>query len=101
MKHLRNLSSRPEVVVDPHARRVFDPTDKSRVGIPGPFGRERLIFALPINGSGPVRLSAPIVVHDQNGAYVADPDGILLGMAGTVVSRFLAAGPTAETRRLG
>ena len=100
MKPLRPLSARPKLVVDPAARGIFDPSTDTRVGREGPWGRERIVFALPINGTGPVTLAAPIVVHDQDGFYLADPDGTLLGVDGVRVSRFLNARWTEDTRRL-
>lgn len=98
MKHLRHQSARPDLVVDERGRTVLDPASVTRVGRPGPFGRSRLVGALPTNGSGPVRLKPPTVLHDEDGAYVADADGNLIGRAGITVSRMLSARWTENTR---
>jgi hypothetical protein len=110
MKHLRHLSTRPELVVDPHARGIIEPADpsppfvdvRSIVGRPAWFGRARVIFALPTNGaeSGPVQLRAPAVLRDADSHYVADPDGNLIGVPGVWCHRFLAARWTEDTRRI-
>lgn len=102
MKQLRNLSARPTLLVDDHGRRVVDddPTLPGSVGIPGPFGRERIVTALPTNKSyGPRQLTAAVIVHDAGLCYLADPDGNAIGEPAVIVHRMLAAAPTAVTRR--
>lgn len=99
MEHLRGPSARPAVVVDPAAFGVAAP-DSTRVGLPGPFGRERVLFALPLD-PGPALVSPPSVVRDAGLAFLADPDGNLVGAPGVWVSRMLTARSTVDTRRLG
>jgi hypothetical protein len=57
------------------------------------------VFALPLD-PGPTQLRAPTVLHDQDGAYIADADGNLIGRAGLWVSRMLTARWTEDTRRI-
>lgn len=99
MQHLRPAtSSRPTVVVDPVAFGVADPT-RIRVGRPAPLGRERVLFALPLD-PGPALLRAPTVLRDRGPAFLADPQGNLVGVAAVWVSRMLTARWTEDTRRL-
>lgn len=86
-------------MVDPAAFGVIDPASVTLVGRPGPFGRERLLYALPL-APGPALLSPPTVVRDPGAAYLADPDGALIGVAGVWVDRMLTVRPTEDTRRL-
>ena len=99
MEHLRHPSDRPSVVVDPADFGVVDPT-ANFVGRPGPFGRERVVSALPLD-PGPALLSPPTVVRDAGSAFLADPDGALIGEAAVWVDRILTARWTEDTRRLG
>jgi hypothetical protein len=96
MTALRNLSPRPELLT---GSRVIAP-DGSQVGLPGPFGRARIVSALPLN-DGPRQLLAPLVVHDGGLGYLADPQGNLLGAPGVWVSRVITARWVSDTRRLG
>jgi hypothetical protein len=98
VEHLRHPSPRPSVVVDPAAFGVVAP-DASIVGRPGPFGRERVMSALPLD-PGPALLSPPTVVHDPGSSYLADPDGALIGEPAVWVERMLTARWTEDTRRL-
>jgi hypothetical protein len=98
MEHLRDPSPRPSVVVDPAAFGVVAPADGSFVGLPGPLGRERVMSALPLD-PGPALLSPPTVVRDASSAYLADPDGALIGEAAVWVNRMLTARWTEATRR--
>jgi hypothetical protein len=100
MSFLRGPSPRPSVVVDPAAFGVVDPASASFLGRPGPFGRERVMSALPLD-PGPALLSPPTVVHDAGSAYLADPDGALIGDPAVWVERMLTARWTEDTRRLG
>ena len=95
---LRHPSDRPSVVVDPAAFGVIDPTGGSLVGRDGPFGRERVMSALPLD-PGPALLSPPTVVHDAGSAYLADPDGALIGEPALWVERMLTTRWTEDTRR--
>jgi hypothetical protein len=99
VEHLRHPSPRPSVVVDPAAFGVVDPASGSLVGRPGPFGRERVMSALPLD-PGPALLSPPTVVHDPGSSYLADPDGALIGEPAVWVGRMLTARWTEDTRRL-
>ena len=99
MQHLRSPSPRPAVVVDPAAFGVVDPTGDF-VGRPNPFGRERCLFALPLE-PGPALLSPPTVLRDNGPAYLADPDNNLIGEPAVWVERMLVARFTEDTRRLG
>jgi hypothetical protein len=99
MTQLRPLSPRPEIVVgSPDDARLEDPS-KTQVGfLAAPLGRERVLYALPLNGDGPQQLARAEVL---SGTLVADPDGNAVGVAGNVwVHRLLYAGPVADTRRL-
>ena len=97
VEHLRHPSPRPSVVVDPAAFGVVDQTG-GFVGRAGPLGRERVLFALPLD-PGPALLSPPTVVHDPGAAYLADPEGGLIGEAAVWVERMLTARWTEDTRR--
>lgn len=99
MQHLRHPSSRPSVVVDPAAFGVIAP-DATIVGRDGPFGRERVMSALPLD-PGPALLAPPTVVHDHGSSFLADPDGALIGDPALWVDRMLTARWTEDTRRLG
>jgi hypothetical protein len=96
MPALRNSSPRPELLVD--GGRVGNTTDS--IGQPGPFGRARVVSALPL-ADGPRQLVAPLVVHDGGLGYLADPQGNLLGAPGVWVSRMVSARWVSNTRRLG
>lgn len=102
MRPLRNLSLRPELLVDQNGNRIADPTDNSVVGFPNPLGNERLVKALPLNeaGVGPVQVAPHEVLHDHDGYYLADPDGNLIGFEGAWVHRIVYARWTEDTRRL-
>ena len=92
-------SSRPELVVDPRGRLVGEPPPASgtQVGVDGPLGRGRALYALPM---APVWLEPHQLLHDRGGGFVADPDGNLIGFEGVLVSRMLSARWVEDTRRL-
>jgi hypothetical protein len=94
---LRHPSDRPSVVVDPADFGVGDP-GSNFVGRAGPLGRERVMSALPLD-PGPALLSPPTVVRDPGAAFLADPDGALIGEAAVWVGRMLTARWTEDTRR--
>jgi hypothetical protein len=96
MTALRNLSSRPTLLVD--GGRVGNATDS--IGVPGPFGRARIVQALPLK-DGPRQLVAPLVVQAPDLSYLTDPQGNVLGVPGVRVSRMLSARWVGDTRRLG
>ena len=101
MRPLRPGSPRPEIIVDDAALRLRDPATGSYVGMPGPFGRERVVMALATNGTGPVWIDPHRVVGDDGGVYLADPTGVLVGLPGVWVARMLDARWVEDTRRLG
>ena len=98
VENLRHPSLRPSVVVDPAAFGIVAP-DSSLVGCPAPLGRERVLFALPLE-PGPSLLSPPTVLRDPGSAYVADPQGALIGTPAVWVSRMQTARWVEDTRRL-
>lgn len=98
MKNLWNLSPRPELVVSDRPDSVVDPS-QTRVGKPGPFGRARVVFALPLE-NGPVELVPRALIRDDQAGYLGDPQGNLIGKPGVRVSRVLSARWTEDTRRL-
>jgi hypothetical protein len=53
---------------------------------------------LPLD-PGPALLSPPTVVRDPGSAFLADPDGNLIGEAAVWVGRMLTARWTEDTRR--
>jgi hypothetical protein len=98
---LRTLSARPELVVDQRNGSVIDPAG-ARIGFQGPFGRERVVSALPLTETPNQWLQPSTVVHDSNLAYPADTDLNLLADNNDAVwvSRLLTARWTEDTRRL-
>ena len=100
MHPLRPGSWRPELIVDDHARRLWDPVTDTYVGLPAPFGRERVVFALATNGTGPVQVTRAKVLHDDDGHHIAAPDGALLGQQSVWVHRMCYAGVVEDSRRL-
>ena len=67
--------------------------------MPGPFGRERCVYALPLNDNPPM-LRAGKVLQDSEGSFIADPNGVLVGVAEVWIARLLEARWTEDTRRL-
>jgi hypothetical protein len=93
---LRPPSPRPEILLDQRSDAVQDPPSSTVVGIAGPFGRERCLFALPL----PVaELSRGVLLKDQDGAMIADPAGNVIGVTRVYVHRMLYARWTEDTRR--
>jgi hypothetical protein len=97
MKHLRHPSPRPGVIVDPANFGIGDPATGTIVGPQGPFGRERVLSALPLD-PGPSLLAPPTCVFDGV-AFLADPDNNLIGAPAVWVGRMLTAQWTEDTRR--
>ena len=98
MDNLRKPSARPGLVVDPAARAVVD-AGTTYVGRPAPFGRERVVFALPLD-PGPALLQAPTFVHGPGPSSVADANEVIVGRPAVWVSRMLTARWVEDTRRL-
>ena len=96
MRPLRPGSWRPELVVDDRAFRLFDPTTQTYVGLPGPFGRERLVWALPLINSGPPPRAT--LVNDERNNVIADASGNPLGRTDVWVARMVYAEQTQNTR---
>ena len=99
MDQLRQLSSRPELLRDGASAQVSDQSSETLVGVPGPWGRQRVVAALPLGG-GPLVIVTPTVVSCDSVA-LADPDGNVIGEPGIIVHRMLSARWTDDTRRLG
>jgi hypothetical protein len=98
---LRRPSKRPQLIVDQRNRSLADPVPV-RVGRQGPFGRERVVSALPLTETPNQWLRPHSVVHDQRSNYIADPQTYLIGNPplGVWVSRLLTARWVEDTRRL-
>lgn len=96
---LRSLSARPELLVDQQGRPELDPATTSRPGLPGPFGRARVVSALPLH-DGPVQVVKPLALAAADGTLLAAVDGSVVGMPGVKVDRLLHARKTLDTRRL-
>ena len=100
MRPLRPLSWRPELLVDDHAHWLVDPATQTQVGLPGPLAKERCVFALPLNGTGPVQIKPLEFVRDDDSRQVADPGRVVVGFDGLWIPRLLYARWTEDTRRL-
>lgn len=81
--NLRATSPRPTIVVDERSRPLGD-----SIGLPQPLGRERVVFALPLD-PGPAVLRASVV------------DFAGLTKHPVWVSRMMTARWVEDTRRLG
>ena len=96
MVQLRPVSARPELVVSDRSDVVGIPTPASQVGVAGPLWRERVLYALPLNGRGPVQLAPG---HVLQGTLVGDPANNVIGVVGPLwVHRMLYARWTEDTR---
>jgi hypothetical protein len=89
-------SARPELIVDFRDASIAD-ENRDRVGMPGPFGRSRIISTLAM---APALLVRPQMLSGADGGLVADPDGFYLGTPGVRVNRMISVAKTADTRRL-
>lgn len=103
MAPLRTLSARPTVIVDertrPFGERAVSRDGGAVIGTPGPFGRNRVVSALPMNKSKTVILARPRLLAGD--FLIGDPQGNVLGAANKiVVHRMLYATRTINTRRL-
>ena len=91
----RPTSDRPGLIVDWNNAKLVDPATKTLVGVPGPFGRERVLPVLPMTGA----LFPPEVIVDSDGFFLADPDGGIVGEPALWVPRMLSALSVENTRR--
>lgn len=104
---LRTPSARPELLLDQRGYRVVDPRfneptqfqQQGTVGRPAQFGLNRVVPVLRLK-DGPVLVQPPVVVHDNDLVYLADPQGNLIGVAGIWVHRLVSAAKVENTRRL-
>jgi hypothetical protein len=92
---LRQPSPRPELLLDRQSNLLQDPA-ASTVGMAGPFGRSRCLYALPLAVQ---ELSRGVLLKDQDGAMLADPAGNVIGVSRVYVHRMLTARWTEDTRR--
>lgn len=89
----------PDLLVDPWSTRTEDPATQSNVGwLSGPISRPRMVWAIPIDPSGPTVLEQPTLVVDTDGVALGDPQGNALGQPGVTIHRLLTAGWTQATR---
>jgi len=100
MPDLRTPSPRPTVVVDPRAGPVGDSAN-AILGIQGPFGRDRVLSALPLGVEGPWPPLVATLLIAPDARYPADPANILQVSVKDWIPRMLSAGISTDTRRLG
>jgi hypothetical protein len=78
---------------------LFDPATASVVGEPGPFGRERVVVALPLK-NGPRAIARHRLITDPWSFALFDPvSRTHVGRPGVTVARLLDARWTGDTRR--
>lgn len=97
---LPRLSPRPEFIVDAWTFMLYDPVSQTYVGRSGPFGRERVVAAMPMRNAPPQPLVRARVFTDAWGIALADPQDNLVGTAGVIINRVLPAQWTEDTRRV-
>ncbi|HEX3524513.1 MAG TPA: hypothetical protein VHT52_20790 [Stellaceae bacterium] len=107
---LRVLSDRATLIVDNRSHALIDTAIISGLfaspGVRGLIGDDqllatRIIDALPTNKSNPVQVEAAELMRDDDGCYLADPDGNLVGAPGLFVHRMLYAERVWDMRRFG
>ena len=69
-----------------------------RIGRSGPFGRQSIVSALPIN-EPPRWIVPPLTIKSQSD-FIGLPDGTLVGRNGLWCNRILSAAIAEDTRRL-
>jgi hypothetical protein len=87
------------IIVDSTGHAVADP-QTNIVAQPQPIGRQRLVWALPLN-PGPRLVSAGSAVAAPSGAVLSSPAAEVVGAGWVIISRLLIAVPTEDTRSLG
>lgn len=92
VENSRPPSPRPSVVVDDHSGILGDSAGAA-IGMDRPYGRERVLFALPLE-PGPALLEATVTVG------LVDTDGNPVGLQPVWVSRMATARWVEDTRRL-
>jgi hypothetical protein len=98
MPPLRTPSARPTVTIDEDRTRVVD-NARITPGWPGPLGRERVLFTLPLE-PGPALLEPMLVLRDESVNNAADPAPLIVGWPAVRVARMLTATVTQDTKRL-
>jgi hypothetical protein len=89
---------RPVAHVDAWGFGLADP-DGAIVGIPRRLGRDRMLYALATNGTGPVQIQTAEVVVDAWGMLLEEPqEPSLAGRSGLYVHRMQWARWTEDTR---
>lgn len=101
-RYPKSITARPTLTVDQNAVRVIgvEKPNPSYPGLPGPFGRQRIVTCLPTNGDGPVQV-VPAVVFADATAYLVDIDGNFVGSEPLFIHRLVSARWVEDTRRLG
>ena len=96
---LRTSSARPLFLVDARSSSVGLDTDPAViVGMPGPWGRQRIVSAMMMNE--PPRWIVPSLALKSRSDFIGLPDGTLIGANGLWCNRILSATIAGDTRRL-
>jgi hypothetical protein len=97
---MASLYDSPKILTDAWGHRLSDPTTGTVVGVPAPFGRERIVSAIGPDG-GPRLIEPARLVVDAWGFRLCDPTtGTIVGKPALWVQRMLSAGRAHDTRRL-
>lgn len=101
MPALRKNSPRPTILISPHSHSVGN-ADPTRIGLPGPLGRERVLFALPLSETPAQFLDAPTVVLAPRWAMLEDPTqpATVVGFDRVWVPRMIVGRKVEDTRRM-
>ena len=70
----------------------------SSVGLQGPFGLDRVVFALPLANAA--LLEPALIMRDEAVNHPGDPALVVVGFPAVRVHRMLFAGPVQSTRRI-
>jgi hypothetical protein len=107
---LRVPSQRTELLVDNASSNLRSTGSFSgTVMTPGSIGvigadnqlSARIVEALPTNKSVPVQLAPHVMLRDNEGCLLADPNGAIIGVDALFVHRMIYAHRVIDTRRLG